>query len=414
MREDILNSLDNPKQLEKLYRSHTSLFKREFNSLHPQLPDTKLIECWNERLNYEQPEISWGSNRELIFVIVASLVAGVLAKFPVIFELAEDFFYPRNLGFIIFPLLTLYFAWKNKLKLKPILALSLAFLIPLVYINSLPSDSDSQTLVLACMHLPLILWAILGVSFIGGNMKNFEKRLAFLSYNGDLAVMSTLVLIAGMLLTGITIGLFSLIGLEIGEFYMNYVVVLGLASAPIVGTYITQSNPQLVNKVSPVIAKVFSPLVLVTLIIYFIAIIISGQDPYNDRGFLLIFNALLIGVMAIILFSLVGTYNSSKNPSGTLIIFLLSITTILIGAIALSAIFFRILEYGITPNRLAVLGSNTLILTNLLFVAYRLWKALRNRSTIEEVKMSIVAFSPLYIGWAMVVTFVFPLVFNFA
>ncbi|MEM9719446.1 MAG: hypothetical protein AAGA10_09370 [Bacteroidota bacterium] len=153
-------------------------------------------------------------------------------------------------------------------------------------------------------------------------------------------------------------------------------------------------------------------MVLVTLIIYLTAIIISGQDPYNDREFLLIFNALLIGVMAIILFSLVGTPTTAESQTGTMIIFLLSITTIIVSTIALSAIFSRIMEYGITPNRMAVMGGNTLILSNLLIVAYQLWKALRKSSTIEEVKTSIVAFLPLYVAWAVVITFIFPLVFK--
>ena len=38
--------------------------------------------------------------------------------------------------------------------------------------------------------------------------------------------------------------------------------------------------------------------------IFLVAIIFTGKDPYNDRDFLLIFNGVLIGVMALILFSL--------------------------------------------------------------------------------------------------------------
>ncbi len=74
--------------------------------------------------------------------------------------------------------------------------------------------------------------------------------------------MTTLILIAGGILTGITIGLFFLIDFNIGEFYFEYIVIFGLAASPIVGTYITQTNPHLVFSVSPVIAKIFSPLVL--------------------------------------------------------------------------------------------------------------------------------------------------------
>ncbi|GAB1374555.1 hypothetical protein MASR1M46_14410 [Bacteroidales bacterium] len=57
------------------------------------------------------------------------------------------------------------------------------------------------------------------------------------------------------------------------------------------------------GKVSPVIAKIFSPLVLIMLLVFLSAMAFSGKDPYNDREFLIIFNALLVGVMAIIFFS---------------------------------------------------------------------------------------------------------------
>src|SRR4028118_2180255 len=95
--------------------------------------------------------------------------------------------------------------------------------------------------------------------------------------------MTGLILISGAILTGITIGLFSLIGFNIEKVYFDYVGIFGLAAAPVVGTYLTQTNPQLVGKVSPVIAKIFSPLVLVMLVVYLTAIIYSGKDPYNDR-----------------------------------------------------------------------------------------------------------------------------------
>src|SRR5690606_33941166 len=97
--------------------------------------------------------------------------------------------------------------------------------------------------------------------------------------------------------------LFSLIGINIEYFFQNYLVVFGLPAIPILATLLTYTNPKLVNKVSPIIAKLFSPVVLVMLLAYLGAIIYSGKNPYNDREFLLLFNSLLIGVMALIFFS---------------------------------------------------------------------------------------------------------------
>jgi hypothetical protein len=413
MKDAILGHLNNPGALEKMYRANKLSFKREFSALYPELKGNTLADFWNERLNYETEDVYWGSTRDISVVIIASILAGIIAKFPAFFNLDEEIFYQRNIGFIVFPILSLYFAWKNKLKTKTIVFISVAILVCLFYINFLPHQEKSDSLLLACIHLPVFLWCVLGYAFVGGNLTNYEKRLHFLRYNGDLAVMAALIVIAGGILTGVTIGLFSLIGLEIQKFYFEYVVIFGAAALPIVGTYLTQTNPQIVNKISPLIAKIFSPLVLITLMAYLVAIMVSGKDLYNDREFLLTFNALLIGVMAIIFFSVAGTSRPTMNYIETFILFLLSILTVIVNGIALSAILFRISEWGFSPNRIAVLGGNILMLVNLVLVTIRLLNALRKKNDKTEVGAAIALFLPVYAIWALFVIFFLPLIFNF-
>ena len=413
MKEEIINNIDNPRQLEKLYRDNKATFKREFNLVFPDIQESPTAQIWNERLNFENEEISWGTSNELTFVIVASLIAGLIAKIPEFTAIKADFFYPRNMAFIVFPLLTAYFSWRQNIQPKKLLIISVAILVSVFYINFLPNNSKSDTLILACIHLPLFLWAVLGFTFVGDSLKNYHKRLDFLRYNGELVVMTTIILIAGILLTVVTLGLFTLIDVRMEEFYFQYIVVMGLAASPIVGTYLVQTNPQLVNKVSPVIAKVFTPLVLLTLVIYLLAVIGTGKDPYNDRDFLLIFNMLLIGVMAIILFSIAETSKNSESKIGTWLLLGLAIVTVIVNGIALSAILFRISEWGITPNRLAVLGGNILILTNLLFVTYRLFKTINDSHEKDNIEKSIATFLPIYSIWTIIVTSIFPIIFSF-
>ncbi len=410
---DILTNIDNPKELEKLYRDNKAAFKTEFNLLYPELRDNKLADYWNERLNYESSEISWGSNKELTFVIIASLLAGVFAKLPALLNINEELFYQRNLGFVIFPILATYFIWRKSLSTNKIVFAGVAFFIALTFINLLPADNKSDTLILSCIHLPFFLWAILGYTYTDDNIRSYPKRLEFLRYNGDLVILTTLLGIAGAILTAITIGLFSVIGFNIEKFYFDYIGIFGLAALPIVATYITQTNPQLVNKVSPVIAKIFSPIVLIMLVVYLVAILFSGKDPYNDRDFLVVFNFLLIGVMAIILFSVAETFKKNENRTGSFILFALAIVTVIVNGIALSAILFRISEWGITPNRLAVLGGNILMLTNLLMITFRLFKNVSKKAGINEVENSISMFLPIYIIWTIIVTFIFPIIFHF-
>lgn len=413
MKDQILSNFNNPAQLEKLYRADKSAFKKAFNSLYPQLEDNQVTGYWDARLNFAKEDFSLGTNKGILFVVIASVIAGIIAKLPDLLAINEEFFYSRNIGFIVFPMLGAYFAWKNKLSTGKTAIMIITGIAALIFINVLPDSDTSDTLVLSCIHLILFLWSILGFAFVGGVGNDGERRLGFLKYNGDLVVMTTLIVIAGAILTGVTIGLFSLIGYNIEKFYFDNIVVFGLPAAPILGTYLTQTNPNLVGKVSPVIARIFSPLVLVMLVIYLIAITYSGKDPYNDRDFLMIFNALLVGVMAIVFFSIAETSKGGNSNSEKWILFLLCLVTIIVNGIALSAILFRIFEWGITPNRAAVLGGNVLILVNLVLVTLQLYKVLSRKADISGVGKVIASYLPVYCIWTTIVTFVFPLIFGF-
>jgi fumarate reductase subunit C len=413
MREDILANIDNPGQLERLYRTDKRSFRRVFNTISADVRNHPLVAFWQERLNFAGDDITWGSAKERIFALVAIAVAGLIAKLPALLSINEEFFYSRNAAFIVVPLLTAYFAFKNQLPMTKMMGLAWAFIAGMIYINLLPDDRTSDTLILSCLHMPIVLWFLLGFAFAGGSAKDNEKRLSFLRYNGEVVVMTGLILIGGMMLSGVTVGLFSLIGLRIEEVYFQNVGVVGLAAAPILGTWLTDANPQLVGKVSPVIARIFSPLVLVMLAVYLVAIVYSGKDPYTDREFLMMFNALLVGVMAIIFFSIAETSRSSERRWETWVLFLLSGLTIIVNGIALSAILFRISEWGFTPNRTAVLGSNLLMLAHLLIVAFQLGRVLTGKAGTPSVGKSIAAYLPVYFLWAIIVTFVLPEIFGF-
>lgn len=413
MTEEIKSNLDNPQKLEWLYRNNKNGFKKAFEIIYPENQDKTIARCWYERLTFEQKGISWGAKNELILTIVLSFLAGLVAKIPAFTGLDEESFYPRNIAFIVLPFLVIYFAWKESLSLKSIITVASLMIVSAFYINILPVNTKSDTLILACIHLPIFIWGILGFTYAGGTTKNYPGSIDFLRFNGDLIVLSTVLMIAGGLLSAATIGLFQLIQLNIEEFYFSHIAIWGAAAAPVVGTYLVKSNPQLVKNVSPVIAKVFTPLVLIMLLIYLMAIIYTGKDPYNDREFLLIFNLLLIGVMAIILFSLSETARESTGALSIWLLFILSLVTIVLNGIALSAILFRISEWGITPNRLAVLGSNVLIILNLIMVAHGLFKSLKHPDQLETIENVIARFLPVYWVWTLLMVFVFPVLFGF-
>jgi hypothetical protein len=417
MTEKIRENINNPEELEKLFHDDRKAFESDFEKIYPDIKNSELAKFWQIRLDYEKPsskmnKLLWS---DLLIVIATCLISGFLIKIPTLFniDLHSFLFYEKNAGTIFFLGLTIYTIWTNRIfEQKKLTITILAFLIPIIYINLLPSDKNSDSVNLAYIHLVLLMWCIYGLVFIDFDVKDKSKRIEFIRHNGDLAIMGALILIAGGILTGITIGLFSAINIPVQKFYMDNVVIVGLVCAPIVTKYIIENYVTLTNKIAPIIADIFSPLVLITLIIYLIAIVVSGKDPYNDRDFLLIFNIMLLGVMAIIVFSVSETSIKRKQKFNEMLLFFLSIITLIIDLIALSAIFYRLREYGITPNRLAVLGSNILIFGNLVLIMIDLFKINFKKSEIDKVGLTISKYLPVYIVWILIVVFGFPLFFG--
>ncbi|MBD0255776.1 MAG: hypothetical protein ICV83_08660, partial [Cytophagales bacterium] len=173
MKDEIAANLHNPKQLEKLYQADKPAFRQAFDALYPAIQDCEAARFWYVRLHYQTEEITWGSGRDLAFVVIASLLAGVVAKLPQWLPVDEDFFYSRNLGFVVFPPLMAYFAWKHRLPAWKTAFAAGATLAALVYINLLPDLNRSDTLLLSCIHLPLFLWTVLGFAFTGGGSDDF-------------------------------------------------------------------------------------------------------------------------------------------------------------------------------------------------------------------------------------------------
>ncbi len=411
MKHLLQQAIHQPELLEELYQQDKRNFKKSFEALYPELESNPIAQVWHARLQFKT---ATNSRQNIPYWLLGLLLLamGFIAKLPIFFELSEEIFYPRNLGFIVLPALMIYFIVAHQNSLKHSWLPLLASALSAVFINVLPNQASSDTLLLACLHLPFFLFSMLGLSYLGSQYRSNLTRIAFLRYAGDLVVMSSLLFAAAGLLSAMSFGLFSLIQVNIEQVFSQYLAYWGTPAIPLIATYLVHTQPQLVHKVSPMIAKIFTPLVLFTLLSFLAAMLVTGKDPYNDREFLLTFNLLLLGVMALILFSMVELpQRSSQWAIGILLA--LALTTILVNGIALSAILFRISSWGFTPNRLAVLGGNVLLLIHLFIATRGLYRALRKPEQLETIAPAMAAYLPVYLVWSFVVVFLFPLLFQF-
>ncbi|ANP80957.1 DUF4153 domain-containing protein [Bacillus sp. B25(2016b)] len=409
----IVKHMDNPHELEKMYRKDPKAFKKAFSQAWDQNPDSQILGAWYERLHFKEKvnkEKTSLFQKGFLFMGLLAILAGISTR--IIFHFVEqEAIAPINLAFGVIPFIAAYFVYNNKPKKSIIYSLIALFLVSGVYLNTLPINYKDST-ILAYLHLPIFLWVLVGLAFTGNEYSKGGTRLAYIKFNLEYCLLYGSMAVSGMILAIFTMRLFSFVDLDIGEFYFSNVVLFGAAALAIVAAYLVSMNLKLAKNITPYISKIFSPLVLITLLIYLITVIWVGKNPFLDRNFLMAFNGILLGVLAVTIFSIVESDSDEKKNISDYINFSLIVLALIIDTVALSAIVFRLSSYGITPNRLAVLGVNILIWANLIWIMFSYMRFLQNKSGPTAIQDAITKYLPIYGLWAAFVIFTSPIIFN--
>jgi hypothetical protein len=425
MKTEISSHINDPEELEKLYRSDPSLFIRSFEEISGD-HDTDLVRFWKIRLRNENEgetkrrrdeetkrEGAEAGNKTGIWTaVIISVIIAFLVRVPALLgNLPAEEFYLRNLFIIVFSGLSAWFIIKNRVNdYKRVIWFALPILALTIFLNFLP-NTHADTHNLAFIHTPVFMWFLFGLAFFGFRWKKQQNISAFIRYNGELAIMTGLLLIALFILSAMSISLFDLIGMRISRFYLENIAIVCIAVSPVVAALLIDLYPEITSRIAPVIARIFAPLVLVSAVVYLISITFSGISILKNREFLLIFNLLLLGVMAIIVFSVSEQEKSPNRNFNCIILFLLTMATLMIDIFALVAIITRLSD-GITPNRAVVLLSNVLILVNLILILPGLFRAGFRGESHENVEKTIFRYLPVYFVYSFIIIFIFPVIFG--
>lgn len=409
----IIENITNPQELEKLFRQDPKAFKKAFSYAWEQNPDSQVLAVWYERLHFYEvtnTEKAALLKKDFIFMGFLSILAGIVARI-IFYFVEQQAIAPINLAFGVLPFIAAYFVYINPPKKMVLYSLALLFLISGVYLNMLPLQFK-DSIILVYLHLPIFLWGLIGLAYTGNKYSNSDKRLAYLKFNLEFSILYASMAISGMLLAALTMQLFSFVDLEIEDFYFSNIVLFGAASLAIVATYLVSMNLKIAKNITPYIAKIFSPLVLATLLVYLITVIVVGNNPFMDRNFLLAFNGILLVVLAVTIFSITESSTDKKKNIFDYINFCLIVLALIIDSVALCAIVFRLSSYGITPNRIAVLGVNLLVWGNLIWIMLSYMRFLQNKTGSSTIRNAVTKYLPVYVLWAAFVTFTFPIIFN--
>jgi len=407
----LLENLDQPEILEQAYRNSPQKFEVQLKDAIEKNSDSEVLRVWSARLSYCAPTSQKSISISLL--IVLCLIAGIVTKMPFLFPIDSGWYYPRFTPLIVIAAVIAYFIKTNPASRKIQKVVITGLVASIVYLVALPNSNDSASITMALIHLPLFSLTLLAISFMSDNWRDAESRLNFIRYLGEMGIYSVLILLGGMVLTGVTLGLFNVIGLSIEQWYMEYIVVLGLVSSPLVATYLFDSIQKRQSKFAAVLSNVFSPLFLITVLAYLVATVYQGKSPFTDREFLIIFNGLLIVILALTIFSISGKKRATGVTSSDYINVSLVSATLMVNIVALTAILFRWTEYGMTVNRIVVTGANILIFVHLILILRQYISHIKHGEGVENLESTIAMYLPVYALWSLIVSVFLPLVFQF-
>lgn len=373
---------------------------------------------WKQLVLTDEDASAAAERRRGLLVMIACAALAVLAvKLPALFGLGFDEsadFYLRNLGLLALAPLAVYFAVRRNVNRKTALALLGLFALGAAAANAYPLDDDSQSIALTAIHLPLALWLVVGVAYAAGDWRSGQRRMDFIRFSGEWCIYFVLIGLGGGVLTGITVGTFSAIGIDAETFISEWLVPCGAAAAIVVAAWLVEAKQSVIENMAPVLTRVFTPLFAVTLVAVLVAIAVTTNAIDVERDMLILFDLLLVVVLGLVLYSI-----SARDPGAPAGFFdwmqlALVVSALLIDVLVLVAITARITEFGFTPNKSAALGENLILFVNLAWSAWLYFQVIKGRKRFALLERWQTDYVPVYAAWVWVVVLVFPPVFAFA
>ncbi len=355
------------------------------------------------------------SQADFLVALLLALAAAVAIKLPALAldPATEQLFYLRNASLLVFPLLALYFAWKRRVGFTTRVWLGLAFVAAALFVNAYPFEAPSNTLLLAALHLPIALWLVIGLAYVGGHWFSGGRRMDFVRFSGELFIYYVLIALGGGVLTAFTVMMFNAIGIHPGWFVGLWLVPCGAAAAVIVAAWLVEAKQSVIENMAPVLTRLFTPLFTAVILAFLVIMAWTGSPIDIEREVLIGFDLLLVVVVGLVLYA--ASARDPQAPPGVfdLLQLLLIGSAVVADGVALAAISGRILELGLTPNRVAALGENLILLANLAGSAWLYTRFLRRQSPFSDLERWQIAFIPVYAAWAAFVVIALPPLFGF-
>jgi hypothetical protein len=247
---------------------------------------------------------------------------------------------------------------------------------------------------------------------MGGAIGSHERRMDFVRFTGEWFIYYVLIALGGGVLMGLTAGILDPTDVDVDE-VAQWVIPSGAAGAVVVAAWLVESKQRVVENMAPVLTMLFTPLFAVMLACAAVVYAVTGLGGAFDRELVSVFDALLLVVLALVLYGM-----SAREPSATpewmdRIQLVAVVSALVLDLMVLGAMIARIGDLGFTPNRTVAVGLNLVLLVNLAGAAWLSVRFLRGQARFHQLERWQTTYLPVFALWAAAIVVVLPPLFSF-
>ncbi|MEI0560411.1 hypothetical protein R4L22_02355 [Brachyspira pilosicoli] len=271
----------------------------------------------------------------------------------------------------------------------------------------------------------IIFFIIIALSYNGFQVLNSKTISEFFTFSADISIFACL--ITGVVST--VFGIFIAIVLYLIQDIIQSLdekVIIKLILLSI--SFLSSIFPFLVyivyrkmkTNISIYLSRILMPFSLLFIFILLLLLLMPDIRPYDNRVTFILYN-IMLAVIVLNMFFVRADYKSSIFTKALYIV--LPIVAILFDILVLTSSLYRLAEYGITPNKITLVGTNLVMLGNLVFITFFNIKSIlnifKNNEDIKDIKNITIGDSKsvfyiyVYAAWAFIVCFIMPLFYNF-
>jgi hypothetical protein len=319
----------------------------------------------------------------------------------------------RNVGLLVLPFLAAYFARRRRLDGRGWVVTVAPFALAALLVNLYPFAPGSATELLVAAHLPVVLWCAVAYPYTGAAIGSAERRMDFVRFTGEWVIYYVLIALGGGVLLVLTAQILLPVGADLPDEVMPWVLPSGAAGAVVVAAWLVESKQRVVENMAPVLTMLFTPLFAVMLTVAAVTYLVSGVGRVFDRELLGVFDALLVVVLGLVLYAM--SARDPSRPAGLMdrVQLVAVASALVLDVVVLGAMVARIGDLGFTPNRLAALGLNLVLLVNLAGTAWLATRFLAGRVPFHRLERWQTRYLPVFAVWAAAVSAVLPPLFAF-